>query len=144
MLVFIFKHPAVSPRPFTGLLCLYTLFKSPRSSNMGNPEAPHFSRVLEYLSKDHSTTALVKILCALYAGQWFKSIEESHWCDELDEIVHEPYSNYRILLFSEETRSDVKVILKHWEDYQFFERLEVCDDDNNPSVVGICVCGART
>ena len=110
---------------------------------MGNWESPYFSRVLEYLSKDHSTTALVKILRALYAGQWFKSIEESHWCDELDEIVHEPYSNYRILLFSEETRSDVVVIFKHWED-DLFERLQVYDVGNNPSFVGICVCGTLT
>ena len=121
---------------------VYTV-QPPKPSNMGNSESPHFSRVLEYLSKDHSTTALVKILRALYAGQWFKSIEESHWCDELDEIVHEPYSNYRILLFSEETRSDVEVIFKHWED-DLFERLQVYDDDNNPSVVGICVCGTLT
>ena len=111
---------------------------------MGNWESSLFSRVMEYLRKDHSKAALAKILRALNAGHWFKSVEKSHWCDELNEIVHEPYSNYRILLFSEETRSDVKVIFKHWEDYQVFERLQVYDDDNNPSVVGICVCGTRT
>ena len=110
---------------------------------MGNSESPHFSRVLEYLSKDHSTTTLVKILRALYAGQQFASIEESHWCSELDEIVHEPYSNYRILVFSEETRSDVVTIFTHWED-DLFKRLQVYDDDNNPSMVGECVCGTLT
>ena len=99
---------------------------------------------MEYLCKDHSKTALVKILRALNAGHWFKSVEKSHWCDELNEIVHEPYSAYRLHLFSEETRSDVKVIFDQWEIYQVCEKLQVSDDDNNPSVLGICVCGART
>ena len=110
---------------------------------MGNSEAPHFSRVLEYLGKDHSTTALVKILHALYLGQQFVSIEESHWCSELDEIVHEPYSKYRILVFSEETRSDIVTIFTHWE-ADLFKRLQVYDNNNNPSMVGECVCGRLT
>ena len=137
MLFFLFKHPTINQRPFTRLLfCMHV--QPPRPSNMGNSESPHFSRVLEYLCKDHSTTALVKILRALYAGQWFKSIEESHWYDERGEIVHKPYSNYRILLFSEESRSDVEVIFKHWED-ALFDKLQVYDDDNNPSVAGMCL-----
>ena len=111
---------------------------------MGNWESPHFSRVMAYLCKEHSRTALVKNLRALYAGHWFISVEKSHWFDELNEIVHELYSNYYILLFSEETRIDVKVIFDRWEVCHVFEKLQVCDDDNNPSVVGICVCGTRT
>ena len=107
---------------------------------MGNWESPHFSRVMKYLCKDHSKAALAKILLALNAGHWFKSVEKSHWCDELNEIVHELYSNYRILLFSEETRNEVKVIFDRWEVCQVFEKLQVCDDDNNPSVLGICDC----
>ena len=112
---------------------------------MGNWESPYLSRVMEYLRKDHSKTLLVKILHALNTGHWFKSVEKSYWCDEINDMLYDPsWGQYRILVFSEETRRDVRYIFDEWEKHQVFEKLQPCDDDNNPSVVRICPCGRRT
>ena len=60
-------------------------------------------------------------------------------------MIHDrTWGHYRILIFSEETISDVKYIFNQWEIYQVYEKLQPCDNDNNQSVVGICACGMRT
>ena len=111
---------------------------------MGNWETPALSQVIMYLNQDDYNTARAKIIRSLNSGHWFKSVEKSHWCNEINEMVHDrAWGHYRILIFSEETRSDVKYIFDQWEIYQVYEKLQPCDD-NNPSVMGICPCGMQT
>ena len=103
------------------------------------------SRIIEYLDMDNHEAILRRILNELENGKLFKSIEESHWCSEIDEMVKdETWSHYIVIIFSEQTRNNVRIIFDKWEETQVFQNFGTVDDDNNPQMVGICVCQRRT
>ena len=103
------------------------------------------SRIIEYLNMDNHEAILRRILSDLENGKYFKSIEQSHWCSEIDAFVKDDaWSHYLLIIFSEETRNNVRIIFDKWEENQVYEKFGTVDDDNNPQMVGICVCQRKT
>ena len=47
------------------------------------------SRIIEYLDMENHEAILRRILNELMNGKFFTSIEKSHWCSEIDEMVKE-------------------------------------------------------
>ena len=66
---------------------------------------------------DYHEDILRRILNELENGKCFKSIEQSHWCTEIDEMVRDDtWSHYLVIIFSEETHQNVRIIFDKWEE----------------------------